>query len=180
MRNADSNPAEISVIVDPNGHALVFQGFNQALFLSKENVTRFLDNPSRAAMLLIPPFAATALCTYCSMEEIDTIALTRDLTFDPDFSLVITTRTNSKIAYFSDHKYPRTPRLMARQGVSIVITPNEVSAVIQPEGLPQLTVIASIPQLEVPSYIKRFAVDPRIITKALEEALHKTNSTNTP
>jgi hypothetical protein len=178
MPKANPHPADISVIVAKNGHVLVFQGFfHQALFILREHVPRFLENPQQAAMLVIPPFAATALSCYTAMEECTSISLTRDLSLGDEFTLVITTSRGPKIAYYADHEAPIGPRSLARQGIGIAITPMAVTTLDQSGSSPSLSLVAGIQQPQVPDYSMRFAADPNIIKEAVRDALSKINPT---
>ena len=177
MPTANTHSADISVIVAKNGHVLVLQGQYQALFILREHVPRFLENPPQAAMLVIPPFAATALACYTALEDRTSIELTRDLSLGTEFNLIITTSRGSKVAYFSDHEALHGPRSLAEQGIDIVITPKVVMAVDASATNPSMSLVASIPNPQVPDYSRRFAADPDIIKTAVQDALYRTNST---
>ena len=178
MPKANKHPADISVIVAKNGHALVFQGFHhQALFIMRGHLPRFLENPQHAALLVIPPFAATALACYIAMEEHPSIEVSQDLSLGDAFSLVITTSRGARIAYYSDDAASECAHSMARQGIGIAITPRSVVTVDKFGTSPAKASIASIPHPQTPDYPGRFAVESNIIQEALQEALYKSNTT---
>lgn len=177
MPKANTHPADLSVIV-ADGHVLVFQGFfHQALFILREHVPRFIDNPQQAAMLVIPPFAATALSCYTALEECTSISLNRDSSLGASFNLVITTSRGSKMAYYADHEVPLTPRTLARQGIGLAITPMAVTTLDQSGSSPSLSLVVGIQQPQVPDYSMRFAADPQLIKEAVRDALCKTKPT---
>lgn len=176
MPKAHIHPTDLSVFVAQNGHALVFQGCQQALFISRQHMPRFLENPKQAGLLVIPAFAATALCCYIAAEEGVSIAVAQDISLGSEFSLVITTNRGSTIAYFSAHEAPNGPSPFTKLGSGIVITPKSVMAVDPSGTSPALSPVASIPFPQVPDYPGRFAVDPTIIKEALQEALYKANA----
>lgn len=128
-------------------------------------------------MLVIPPFAATALSCYTALEENTSIEVTRDLSLGTEFSLVITMTRGSKIAYYSDYETSIGPRALAKQGIVVAITPMAVVTVDQSGSRPSLSPVASIPHPQAPDYSMRFAAAPGVIKEAVQDALYKTNST---
>lgn len=128
-------------------------------------------------MLVIPPFAATALACYTAMEEGITISLTQDLSLGTNFSFVITTTRRGKISYNSDCETVASPRSLAAQGIGIAITPMKVVAVDTTGLNPAHSTVACIPHPQTPNYAMRFAADPNRIKEAIEDALSKANST---
>ena len=177
MPTANNHSTDISVIVAKNGHVLVFQGFHQALFIQREQLPRFIEDPQQAAMLVIPKFAAIAIAAYTAGEDSASIELTRDLSLGSEFSLVITSTRGPKVAYYSDHEYPIGPRALAKQGIGVAITSRAVVAVDQSGSNPSLSPVASIPHPQEANYPMRFAADPSTIKVAVQDALYKFNST---
>lgn len=178
MSEATNHSTDLSVIVTQMGHVLVFQGRQQALFIQREHVPRFLESPQLAAVLVIPPFAATALACYTAMEARLAITLTQDPSHPSEFSFLISTPRGFKILYSSDHGAIAGPRLLAKQGIAIAITPMSVSAVNGSGPHAVVSTIASIPHPQAPNYPKRFATNPSMIKEAIEDAFLKTNSTS--
>ena len=178
MPKANKPITEISVIVAPEGHSIIYQGYyNQTLVILREHVPRFLDNPNNAAMLVIPPFAAAALACYTEQATVQSITIDQDLALGDDFVLKIKLKLGDTIAYFSDPESILGPRRLANLGVQVAITPMMIVAVHPSDSTPQLSVVASIPQAEKPNYPRRFAADPLALREALQTTINHTKQT---
>jgi hypothetical protein len=168
-------PTDISVVMAPNGHVLIFQGgfYQQALFIEREHVPRFLLIPDQTPVLIVPPFAALALECHTSMADIESMNLDRDLALGPEFRLVIKSKKGVRIGYFSDHEAPLNPQWLAEKRINVAITPMTVVTVHMDGEVAAVATVASIPNPELPNYKSRFAVDPLLIRNAVNEAVIK-------
>jgi len=80
MIDPENKPTDLSVVVMAEGLAVLFQGcVKPALFLERKHLLRFIDDPAAAAVLVIPPFAATALEVYLTVGGGMSAELERDL-----------------------------------------------------------------------------------------------------
>ena len=111
------------------------------------------------------------------MDDVSIIELNQYLAPGTGFSLIVSMSRGSKIAYFSDHGATQDPRLLAKQGIGILITPQLVAKVHQPGAIPQISIVACIPESETPDYPNRCAEDPTILKEALQTALAKIKHT---
>jgi hypothetical protein len=177
MQIQSSNPTEISVFVATNGHAVVFQGpgfpSKQAFIVERQQLSRFLADPTATPILLLPPFAAASVEALLCGGELESLAIHRDLVLGQEWRIIFSLRNGKKIAYSSDHEVATEVRWLAGKNVSVVVTPMAAISVHTTGGKIQLSVIASVPAPESPNYPKRFAAPPPTIVQALRAELAK-------
>ena len=168
MTDPDNKPTDLSVVAMAEGHALLFQGcLTQALFIQREHLLRFIDDPAAAAVLVIPPFAATALEIYLTAAGSVSVELERDLAISPEFVLRFTLPDKTRIVYFSDPETIIVPWHLAAQRVVTVITPKLIGRITKDGARAVLDTVASIPVAQRPDYPRRFAHDPKAISRWL-------------
>ena len=169
--------ADISVITDPYGQVIIFQGlFKQGLIIPQDHVSRFLRDPAHAALLLVPSFAATALSTYLLLADIRSIAIERDSAVSDDYKVYIKTLAGPTIGYFSDGEATFTARGMSVAGLDIAITRREVLSLDRSGLTPVMSIVAGLSEPQSVSYLKRFATHPSVIRDAVESALQKSKA----
>lgn len=165
MKDPDNKPTDLSVVAMAEGHALLFQGcVKQALFIQREHLLRFIDAPAAAAVLVIPPFAATALELYLTAVGSVSVEIERDLAISPEFVLRFTLHDKTRIIYFSDPEAVIVPWHLAAQRVATVITPKLVGRITKDGARSVLDTVASIPMAQRPDYPRRFAHEPKAIS----------------
>jgi len=165
MKDPEHKSTDLSVVVMAEGHALLYQGcVKQALFIQREHLLRFIDDPAAAAVLVIPPFAATALEIYLTAVGVVSAVLERDLAISPEYVLRFTLPDKTRIVYFSDPEVTIVPWHLAAQGVVTVITPKLIGRITKDGARAVLDTVASIPVAQCPDYPRRFAHDPKAIS----------------
>jgi len=165
MKDPEHKSTDLSFVALAEGHALLFQGFpKQALFIQREHLLRFIDDPAAAAVLVIPPFAATALEIYLTAVGVVSAELERDLANSPEFVLRFTLPDKTRIVYFSDPEVTIVPWHLAAQKVATVITPKLVGRITKDGARAVLDTVASIPVAQLPDYPRRFVHDPKAIS----------------
>lgn len=165
MKDPEHKSTDLSFVALAEGHALLFQGcVKQALFIQREHLLRFIDDPAAAAVLVIPPFAATALELYLAAAGAVSAGLERDLAISPEFVLRFTLPDKTRIVYFSDPEVTIVPWHLAAQKVATVITPKLIGRITKDGARAVLDTVASIPVAQPPDYPRRFAHDPEAIS----------------
>ena len=122
-------------------------------------------------MLVMPPFASAGLTCYTATGEIDSMAVTRDFAVSHDYIITIKIRNGDTIAYFSDLAEVPGPATLVEDGITVVITPRAIMTVNANTAKATLATVACVPVAEEPDYSSRFAVDPRLLRDALEDAI---------
>lgn len=163
---------EVSTVLARNGPMLLFQGFfKQALFLSREDISQFIQDPERAPLLVIPPFASLAVRCYAPWDHIDELVLTRNFSVGENYSLTMRNRGGQAARYYSDHGDMPGPRTLRADRINVVITP-KIFAFVDPSGFePKLSVIVQHAVEEKPSYRTRFAHDVNQLRNAVLRAI---------
>ncbi len=157
--------------VAENGHVFVTQGYyHQAFFIARHELPRFLADPESAAVVLIPPFAATALECYVANVRLTTIQLNRDLTVSEDFSLIFQLPSR-RVGYFSDHEELSRPRVLANKGIDVAVTPQALAVIDRARPKPAVAIVAGLPRPEKANYSRRFSCAPRHLKECVEDAL---------
>ncbi len=178
--NTPAPEPQISVVASPDGAALVYQGFyQQAFFLTRENVPRFLRTPEETAMLVIPPLAALGLHCYVVAGEAHAFHLDADpLSETTDHVLTIHVKTGERIRYYTCHENCATAQQLVASRIRVVITPQRI-AVIEVQHGPRLATVLEMPSPERVSYRHRFAHETTSLTAAVAHAL-KTQTRKLP
>lgn len=160
MQDTHPSETEVSTVLAGNGPILLFQGYlKQALFLSRDDISRFIQDPERAPLLVIPRFASVALRCHFPEDHIDEITLKRDFTVGEHYSLTMRNHGRQSARFYSDHDNMPGPRILRADNINVVITP-KVTALVDTSGVePKLSVIVEQPVPEKPSYRARFAHD---------------------
>jgi len=171
--NEPPNPETyISVLAPTNGTALLFQGYRKpALFLKRENVSRFIDDPQATGVLVIPPFAALALHCFVAAESTKAIHLEQDLVTSDDYSLTVRLTSGSGIRYVSSHDNLDSARALVGDNVKLVITPKLLAMVHWEDDEPCLNRIVELPYEEKADYAGRFVHETVFLVQALERAV---------
>lgn len=165
------NTTKPTATVAENGHVFITQGYyHQAFFLARHELPRFLADPQSAAVVLIPPFAATALECYVTNVRLKEIQLERDLTVSEDFSLIFQL-TSRRVAYCSDPSELNRPAALASRGIEVVVTPQALAIVDTGGKKPAIAIVAGLPRPEKPSYPQRFSFTPQRLRECVEDAL---------
>lgn len=161
----------ISVLAPPNGTALLFQGYRKAaLFLKRENVSRFIDDPHATGVLVIPPFAALALHCFLAAESTKAIHLEQDLAISEDYSITVRLTSGSGIRYVSSHDKLDSARALVRDNVKLVITPKLLAMVHSGDDESYLSRIVELPHEEEADYANRFVHETLFLVEALQRA----------
>lgn len=159
--------------VAENGHVFVTQGYyHPAFYLARHELPRFLADPESAAVVLIPPFAATALECYVANVRLKEIQLKRDLTVSEDFSLTFQLPSR-RVAYCSDPDELNRPAVLANSGIEVVVTPQALAIVDITRAKPAIAIVAGLPRPERPSYPRRFSCNPNQLRQCVEDALSR-------
>lgn len=171
MKTQTNTETHVSILAPSDGTALLFQGYcKQALFLKRENVSRFIDNPNAAGMLVIPPYAALALHCFVATETVSSIQLKQDLAISGNYTLTIRFQNGSGIRYYSSHEDLECSRSLREKSIRLAITPKLVAKVDDYDV--SLAVIGTLPQPQKPDYAGRFAHETVFLVHALLRALH--------
>lgn len=159
--------------VAENGHVFVTQGYyHPAFYLARHELPRFLADPQSAAVVLIPPFAATALECYVANVRLNGIQLNRDLTMSDEFSLIFDLPSR-RVAYFSEADELRRPEMLAHKRIEVVVTPQALAIVDITRAKPAIAIVAGLPRPERPSYPRRFSCNPNQLRQCVEDALSR-------
>lgn len=162
-----------TVTVADNGHVFVTQGiYCPAFYLARHEVPRFLADPASAAIVLIPPFGATALDCYVASVHLKAIELSRDLAISEDFSLLFETQTR-RIGYFSDVTAVERPVYLASRKIEVVVTPQMLATVDTCGAAPAVAIVTGLPRPEKPDYRHRFACSIDALRDAVTAALNR-------
>lgn len=168
------HPAEryISVLMARDGGTIIYQGFyHQALFVAREDTPRFIADPLQTKLRVIPPLAALALHCYTSLEEIETIH-TKEINDLPDyFALTFRTKSGKSIRYVSQHDFLPSPRQLADERISVVVTPKLAAFVEHAGTKPVFAPVVQMPDAEIPNYKRRFAAEPHLLAEAVSRTL---------
>lgn len=157
--------------VAENGHVFVTQGYyHQAFFIARHELPRFLADPKSAAVVLIPPFASTALECYVANTRLMEIQLKRDLTVSEDFSLIFQLPSR-RVAYFSDPEELSRPSVLANKGIEVAVTPQALAVIDGTRPKPAVAIVAGLPRPENANYPCRFSCNPQRLRECVEDAL---------
>jgi hypothetical protein len=163
--------SDISVTVADTG-ILVRQGFlKQALFVSREHIPSFISDPLQTPVRVITPFAATALACYAEMAPVDWINVKPNTSAPDEFCLTLRSARGFIVAFLSEAASPIPVRQLSEQRVDIVITPMCVARIDTTGPIPSLDLIASVPVVERADFPNRFAANPQLLVRAVEQAL---------
>lgn len=166
MNEKDQPESHLSILAAQNGSLIVFQGFyKQALFIRREHVPRFINDPENTPVIVIPAMAALALQCYSALEDIDSISLKRDLAISDDFTLTLRRQSGECIKVYSAHERLSKPRTLRAERVKIAITPRMIAQVDGEE--PRLVIIVESDRAEIPNYPARFAMKPSLLSSAV-------------
>lgn len=168
---------DVTVIAPPSGQLLLFCGFyTQGLLVQREYVPAFLQDPAKAGVLLIPPFAALAIQCYTALSSTDEIAVKRDPAIDDHFELTLTAKNGQRVRYYSSTtKVPPTD-VLRQQRVNYLVTPRYVALVDLDQPRAKIAIIAEVPESEPCDYRNRFAHDPKVLRAAAQFAVENSRS----
>jgi hypothetical protein len=172
MKEPPNSETHVSILAPPDGTALIFQGYRKpALFLRRENISRFITDPHSTGMLAIPPFAALALQCFVAADSVKTIQLKQDLAIDEHYALTVRLTTGSGVRFVSSHENLDSAQALARESVRIVVTPKMVAMLDDFGATPRLNCVAEIPHEERADYARRFVLETSFLVQALERAI---------
>lgn len=172
MKNTQPPEEHLSVLVARNGPLLVFQSFwKQALFIQRDNIPKFIDDPESAPVLVIQPLPALALQCYLALKQVHSITLKRDLAISDDFTLTAHNTGDAAVRFYSRHDNMHGPRTLRAERVGVVITPQMVALLDNTGMEPRLSVVVESKSDDLPDYPNRFAIDPRLLAEAVARSV---------
>lgn len=178
MNEPPNSETHVSVLAPPDGTALIFQGYRKpALFLKRENLSLFIENPCETGLLVIPPFAALALQSFVAADSAQAIQLKQDLVIGEHYSLTVRLMSGCGIRFVSSHENLDSAPALVRENVRIVVTPKMVAMLDDFGPAPRLNCVAEIPYEEKADYAGRFVQETPFLVQALKRAVAaKTNT----
>jgi hypothetical protein len=175
MFSSDTPETQVSTVLARNGPILIFQSHlekAQALFVSRDEIPRFMQDPHTASMLVIPPFASIALRCFAPLDHVDAITLSQDLALGENFHLTLRERNRRGIRFYSRHEDLPGPRTLRAGGIRVAITPRLVATVETGAFEPKLRVIVDRLESESADYRNRFACETSVLRNAVLLALN--------
>ncbi len=179
MRNPTNSETAVSIIRARNGPLIIFQGFaKQALFVSQENILRFIRDPEQTALLVIPPMASLALNCYLTCTQVDSIDLKRDIALGDDFTLTVRSSEEKGIRFYSDGINLAGARSLRADSIGIVVTPQICASVDSSKLETTLSTFVEFPGSEDADYPNRFAHAPRFLGQMVAKVTGRKSQIN--
>lgn len=172
------NPPEnyISVLKAPEG-LLIQQGpFQQCLYLRREDAARFIQDPERTRLVVIPKFAALVLGVHFPYGKAEAFEFAQNVAISDDFSLTVRGNSGKGVCYFSNHDSLPGARVLRARGIRVIATPRLTASITTDQPEPRLSVIAELPVPEEPDYAGRFVHPTRLLSEAVARSLARTSN----
>lgn len=161
-------PEHYLSVLSANNGLLIFQGFRKpALFVSRDEVPRFIRDPERSTFRIIPPMAALSLNCYLALNSFDRIELKQPFASSEDYSLTMLSARAPAVRYYSDHDDVESIYALRAENVGVVVTPKATYVLDGDHPVPALTTVVELPEPEVPDYCNPFAQETRLLREAV-------------